>query len=143
MLFSSLCVTLALPAFTIRHALRYVQLLDGTGPQLVDIEPFPIPREPLSDRELDAFFATSQANLERIFVARAQRDVEEIAQQGARIALGHAVRLGDMAQFAAFFRAELERVPFDRGFVDDLVRQARAHIAQGRDPLDLGPMILR
>jgi len=142
MLFSSICVTLALPGFATEHALRYMQLLDGTGPQLVDVEPIPIPREGLSDREIDAYFATAQTNIERIFVGRAQRDVEEIAQGAARVAVGHAVRLGDLAQFPAFFRAELERVPLERELVDDLVCQAMRHIAQGRDPFDIGPMLI-
>jgi hypothetical protein len=143
MLFSSFCVTLALPHFGTRTALRYTQLLDGTGPQLAEVAPIPIPREPLSDREWDDLFATARTNIDRIFADRAQRDIEELAQQAARTAIGYVMRFGDpIHTFPTFFRAELERIPLERDLVDDLVRQAQAHIAQGRDPFDITPMLL-
>jgi hypothetical protein len=143
MLFSSFCVTLGLPHFGTRTALRYVQLLDGTGPQIADVDAIPIPRTALSDREWEGLFATSRASIERIFVARAARDIEEIGQQAARIATGHALHVGDLGAFAAFFRAELERVPLESDVVADLVRQAVVHIARGRDPFDVRPMLLK
>jgi hypothetical protein len=143
MLFSSFCVTMELPYFATRTALRYIQLLDGTGPQLVDVEPLPIPNHAMSERDWDQLLAVSRGNIERIFHERQQRDTEEIAQECGRTALGQALRAGNDRLFPYFFRAELERVPLEpRELIDDLVNQAQAHIKAGRNPLDLGPMLL-
>ena len=144
MLFSSFAVTLALPHFGTRIARRYVQLLDGTGPQLVDVEPIPVPRNRMSDRDWDQLFAVSHANIGRIFAERQQRDVEEICQEAARVAFGHAARVDAPCDFIEYFRAELERKPLEpRSLIDDLVNQARAHLARGHEPLDFAPMLVR
>ena len=141
MLFSSMTATLELPHFGTREALRYVQLLDGTGPQLVDVDPIPIPHGPLSEREWDGLFATAHAKVYQIFVDRANREVDEMAKAASRVAMGHdAVHPG---AFLRWFRAELECKAIRAELVDDLVRQAQRRILRGLPVMDDADMVLR
>jgi hypothetical protein len=142
MLFSSFAVTLALPHFATRTALRYVQLLDGTGPELFDIDPIPIPRDKLSDRELDSVLRWGNLNVQRIFSERRQRDTEEVSEYAARVAMGEEAR--HPGTFLTFYRAELERVPLDDSeLVDDLVHQMRQRLLRRLPVFDDSAMIVR
>jgi hypothetical protein len=48
-----------------------------------------------------------------------------------------------METYLDFFRAELESLPLlDRGLNEDLISQARGHIAAGRIPFDQSVMLL-
>jgi hypothetical protein len=142
MLFSSFCVTLALPHFVTRIARRYTQYLDGTR-TVADVEAIPIPRERLSDREWDQLFATAHANLTRIFNDRGNRDIEEIAHAAARKAFGSACKDPRPGAFFDYFRAELIIVPLEQVIVEELVTRARDRAIRGLPTVDDSPMLLR
>ena len=51
--------------------------------ELVDVEPRPVPRQRLSDREWDALLKTSMAVIAATFRGRHVRDITEIATEAA------------------------------------------------------------
>jgi len=142
MLFSAIVVAIELPHFGTRRSLRHRQLLGGcSGPELIDVEPYPVPRRRLSDREWDHLLETTRAALIRIFATRHHSDIDEMAQQAARTAWGRAAT-SNLANFTPYFQAELETLALPRRQISALVRESRAHLTAGRLPFDPSTMLL-
>lgn len=85
--------------------------------------------------------ATSRAALIRIFAGRHYNDINEMAQQAARTAWGHALT-SNLVNFTTYFRAELEALALPRRQIDALVRESRARLNGGRLPFDPTTMLL-
>jgi hypothetical protein len=143
LLFGAIAVALELPHFIIGRAVRHVQLLDGSAPRVFDVDAVPVPRRPLSDREADHYLETVMAALTIIFRARHLFDINDLAQESAREALGDGARIGGNAAFLTYFHAALQRRALPADEIKGLVREAAAALRRGDVPCNLAPLLIK
>jgi hypothetical protein len=141
LLYSALPVALELPGYVTTVARRLTQHLDDGSYKLVDVEPRPLPRQRLSDREWDALMKTSMAVITAIFRGRHVRDVTDIASEAAKAAWPYDPSCG--LEFQGRMRAALELKALAADQINGLIGEAIALNARHGFPFDPDPLTLR